>query len=85
MSTAIQVAFQVDAASLAAIDSLATQQRQSRAEVLRSAVHDYLAKRREDEVDAAFLAGYAAVPPGAEEDALARRSVAGLQAADLDW
>lgn len=85
MSSVTQVAFQISDETLAALDSVATTSSQSRAEVLRTAVQEFLSRRREEQIDAHFIAGYAAVPPGAEEAAWAETSLDGLRAADLDW
>lgn len=80
-----QIAFQLDVASLAAIDALTPQEFTSRAEVLREAVHAWLARRRDEAIDAALATGYGLAPPGAEEETWAERSLEGLKAADLDW
>lgn len=86
MSEATQVAFQIDNDRLAEIDQLvAEQEYRSRAEALRAAVAEFLARRREERIDAQLEAGYRAAPPGAEETAWAHISVEGLRAADLDW
>ena len=86
MSEATQVAFQIDNRRLAEIDELVTDQEfRSRAEALRAAVGEFLARRREARIDAQLEAGYAAVPQGAEEAAWAAISVEGLRAADLEW
>jgi len=80
-----QVAFQIDTESLAAIDALTPSEFSSRAEVIRVAVHEWLARRREDAVDAALAKGYGNVPQGEEEDSWASRSLEGLEASNLDW
>lgn len=86
MSDATQVAFQVDNERLAEIDALVHDREfRSRAEALRAAVGEFLARRREERIDAELEAGYRAHPEGAEEEAWARISVEGLRAADLDW
>lgn len=85
MSRSTQVAFQLDDAALAAVDELATERSLSRAAVLRTAVHDLLARQREANIDAALAAGYGHSPPGAETAAWAELSVEGLEAGDLDW
>jgi len=53
-----QIAFQLDAESLAAVDSLTPNEFASRAAVLREAVHDWLARRREAAIDEALATGY---------------------------
>ncbi|MGQ0629539.1 MAG: ribbon-helix-helix protein, CopG family [Sporichthyaceae bacterium] len=85
MGNVTQVAFQIDDASLSAVDALAAQAAQSRAEVLRTAVRELLARHREAAVDAALERGYGAVPPDPEQLAHADLSVAGLAVAELDW
>jgi predicted transcriptional regulator len=85
MSSVTQVAFQLDDQSLATLDELAKASAQSRAEVLRSAVREFLNRRREEQIDAQIAAAYADLPAGAEQDASAAASRAGLEAADLDW
>jgi Arc/MetJ-type ribon-helix-helix transcriptional regulator len=86
MSDVTQVAFQVDNERLAEIDELvAGQEFRSRAEALRAAVGEFLARRREARIDAQLEAGYGLHPQGAEEAAWAAVSVEGLRAADLDW
>lgn len=57
----------------------------SRAEVLRTAVNEIPARRREAEIDAELAAGYGAAPSAQEDEAWAELSVEGLKAADLDW
>lgn len=85
MGVAIQVAFQLDDVALAELDALAAASSASRAEVLRTAVREYLSRRREDAIEAQLAAGYGAVPPGADELALADLAIEGLAAGDLDW
>lgn len=85
MGGVTQVAFQIDNDSLAAVDREARRRAVSRAEVLRLAVHRFLAARREAEIDAQLAAGYGAQPVEGVEDAFAELSVEGLVAADLDW
>jgi len=85
MSGATQVAFQIDNETLREIDSLVAREFRSRAEVFRTAVHEWLARRREAEIDADLAAGYGVRPPGREDDAWADLSVEGLAAARLDW
>lgn len=85
MGYVTQVAFQLDDASLAALDSAASASASSRAEVLRTAVREYLTRRREVAIDAQLAAGYAAIPQGADEIAAADFAVEGLAAGDLDW
>jgi Arc/MetJ-type ribon-helix-helix transcriptional regulator len=80
-----QVAFQIDTESLAAIDALTPGEFSSRAEVLRVAVRDWLARRRADAIDGALTKGYGVSPPGEEEDSWADRSLEGLEASRLDW
>lgn len=85
MSDATQIAFQLDNESLRQIDELASARSWSRAKVLRVAVNELLATRRETAIDAQLAAGYGARPPGAEEGAWADASVDALRTADLDW
>ncbi|MCP9490061.1 MAG: hypothetical protein MSC31_09325 [Solirubrobacteraceae bacterium MAG38_C4-C5] len=85
MSKATQIAFQLDNESLRQIDELATAKSWSRAQVLRVAVDELLATRREATIDAQLAAGYGAQPPGAEEDAWAEMTVDALRTADLAW
>ncbi|HEY0813754.1 MAG TPA: ribbon-helix-helix domain-containing protein [Pseudonocardia sp.] len=81
-----QVAFQLDLARLAEIDVLVKEKVfRSRAEALRTAVDEFVARRREERIDAELAAGYGARPPGAEEQAWAELSVEGLRTADLEW
>lgn len=85
MSDVTQVAFQLDNSSLAALDALAAAGGRSRAEVLRVAVRELLARTREEQIDAQLAAGYGQQPPTAAEDDLADVSLDGLRAASLDW
>ncbi|MGH3931625.1 MAG: ribbon-helix-helix domain-containing protein [Pseudonocardiaceae bacterium] len=85
MSKVTQVAFQIDNETLSEIDKLVSGEFRSRAEVLRTAVSEMLARRREVEIDAKLTAGYGAAPPALEDEAWADLSVEGLEAADLDW
>lgn len=85
MPTVTQVAFQLDRESLAGLDRLASSSSRSRAEVLRVAVHEFLIREREEQIDAQIEAAYAATPQGPEDDAAARASVQGLRGSDLDW
>lgn len=88
MSKVTQVAFQIDNETLDQVDALVSSEFRSRAEVLRAAVREMLARRREAEIDADLAAGYGVRPPDQEnqEDKVwADLSVEGLQAADLDW
>ena len=80
-----QVAFQLDNESLRRIDELAATESSSRAAILRAAVRELLRTRREAAIDAQLAAGYAADPPGLEEQAFGELSIEGLRAADLDW
>jgi predicted transcriptional regulator len=85
MPNVTQVAFQLDNESLRRIDELAVAGCSSRAEVLRGAVRAFLNTHREAAIDDQLAAGYAAVPPGPEENSWAELSVDGVRAADLDW
>ncbi|MBV9313066.1 MAG: ribbon-helix-helix protein, CopG family [Pseudonocardia sp.] len=85
MSSITQVAFQLDNDSLAEIDAFAAQGGHSRAEVLRMAVRELLARRREEHIEAQLAAGYAQQPPTLAERKLADLSIEGLRAASLDW
>lgn len=80
-----QIAFQIDTQSLAEIDALTPSEFSSRAEVIRVAVHDWLARRRAEAVDAALAKGYGISPEGEPEDAWAGISLEGLEASNLDW
>src|SRR5262249_55860424 len=75
MGKTTQVAFQIDDESLAEIDALVTSQYRSRAEVIRVALHDWLARRRSEQVDAALARGYEVTPIGPDEDVWAELSV----------
>lgn len=86
MSVVTQVAFQIDNERLRAIDALVERREfRSRAEVLRTAVREFLARRRDAEIDVQLAAGYGVQPPGVEDEAWAEVSIEGLEAADLDW
>lgn len=85
MSKVTQVAFQIDNEILSKIDVLVPGEFRSRADVLRTAVRELLARRHEAEIDAELAAGYGVQPPAHEDDAWADLSVDGLRAADLDW
>lgn len=85
MATATQIAFQLDDDSLRQVDELAATRSSSRAEVLRTAVHEMLLRHREAAIDAQLAAGYGERPPDDETAAWAELSVEGLRAADLDW
>ncbi|MGH8931835.1 MAG: ribbon-helix-helix protein, CopG family [Egibacteraceae bacterium] len=80
-----QVAFQIDDGDLAEIDALASAESRSRADLLRTAVREWLARRREAAVDAALAKGYRDLPQGQEEGVWADLSLQGLEASDLDW
>lgn len=85
MGGVTQVAFQIDDRSLTALDALVAERYRSRAEVIRLAVQEWLARAREQQVDAALARGYEAEPAGDEERSWAELSVEGLRAGDLDW
>jgi len=85
MGNVTQVAFQLDNDSLAAVDALAEHVATSRAEVLRIAVRELLARRREALIDEQLASGYGVTALGDEQVLQADRSVEGLSAADLDW
>ncbi len=87
MADVTQVAFQLDNDSLAALDEVAAAMSHSRAEVLRIAVREMLARRREADIDARLAAGYGAGGPISEDEqsGLAEASVDALRSADLDW
>ncbi|MGQ0466169.1 MAG: ribbon-helix-helix protein, CopG family [Sporichthyaceae bacterium] len=85
MPDVIQIAFQIDSHIVVELDAVAADASSSRAEVVRQAVREFLARRREASIDAQLAAGYGLVPPGAEEDGFAAVSLAGFQASDLDW
>lgn len=69
--------------SLAAIDELAVGR--SRAALLRAAVHEYLARRREEQVDDQLARGLRRRAAGGEELGTASASARGLAASNLDW
>ena len=85
MSKVTQVAFQIDNETLGQVDALVSSEFRSRAEVLRTAVHEMLARRHKAEIDAELAAGYGVRPPAREDEVWADLSVEGLQTADLDW
>lgn len=85
MGKLTQVAFQLDAATVSEVDALATEAAVSRASVLRTAVAELLARRREAAIDAELERGYEKHPPGEEQVAWAEVSREGLTAAHLDW
>gem|GEM_PF-6917905 len=80
-----QIAFQIDIDALREIDAFKGREFGSRAEVIRAAVHEWLARRRNEEVDKALAKGYDAVPQADEEQVWADISLEGLQDAKLDW
>lgn len=53
--------------------------------MLRTAVAELLARRREAAIEVELERGYGLNPPGEEEVAWAELSRNGLAAADLDW
>lgn len=85
MGSVKQIAFQIDNESLREIDALTPSEFPSRAEVIRVAVHDWLARRRAEAVDAALAKGYGVSPQGVEEDLWANRSLEGFEASNLEW
>ncbi len=86
MEAVTQVAFQLDRQRLIEVDLMVERHEfRSRAEALRAAVNEFLARRREERIDAELEAGYRARPNGDEERSLAELSVEGLRSADLDW
>lgn len=85
MAQVTQVAFQMDSAAVETLDALAAETSVSRASLLRTAVAELLARRREAAIDAALASGYGDVHPGEEQVAWAERSKEGLATADLDW
>jgi len=80
-----QVAFQIDVSTLRAIDALKGKEFSSRAEVIRVAVDEWLARRRNKEVDKALAKGYGDMPQADEESVWADLSLEGLKDAKLDW
>ncbi len=80
-----QIAIQIEDEMVAELDRLARDEHRSRAEVVRVAVGEWLARQREAATDAALVRGYDDLPPGDDEQAWAELSVDGLRAADLDW
>ncbi len=85
MTTMRQIAIQIEDEMVAELDRLARDEHRSRAEVVRVAVGEWLARQREAATDAALARGYDDLPPGGDEQAWAELSVDGLRAADLDW
>ncbi|CAN5254873.1 hypothetical protein BH20ACT5_BH20ACT5_03730 [soil metagenome] len=85
MAGSTQIAFQIDDVTLAEIDAMVADRYRSRAEVIRLAVHAWLAARHEEQVEERLALGYQVVPAGTAEDEWAELSVEGLKAADLDW
>lgn len=85
MAEVTQVAFQLDTAAVETLDALAAETSVSRASLLRTAVAELLARRREAAIDGALERGYGDHRPDNEEDAWAELSKEGLAAADLDW
>lgn len=86
MQGVTQVAFQLDQQRLVEIDLMVERHEfRSRAEALRAAVGEFVARRREERIDAELTAGYAARPSGEEERSWAELSVEGLRTADLEW
>lgn len=85
MAEVTQVAFQLDTSAVETLDALAAETSVSRASLLRTAVAELLARRREAAIDAALARGYGDHRPANEEDAWAELSKEGLAAADLDW
>ncbi|MGH3998888.1 MAG: hypothetical protein ACRDTJ_15700 [Pseudonocardiaceae bacterium] len=73
------MAFQIDNETLGQVDALVSSEFRSRAEVLRTAVREMLARRHEDEIDASLAAGYGARPPAHEDEVWADLSVEGPQ------
>jgi len=85
MGKSKQVAFQIDIDSLNAIDALKGGEFSSRAEIIRTAVEDWLARRRAKLLDEALAKGYRASPQTDETNAWADLSLEGLENAKLDW
>lgn len=85
MGNVTQIAFQIDVDTLAALDEVAARESVARSEILRVAVRHFLARRREDDIEARLAAGYGDVPPTQEERDLAEVSLDGLHASELDW
>ncbi len=86
MTEVTQIAFQIDNHNLAELDAAVHRgEFRSRAEALRTATAEFLARQREARIDAQLAAGYAAVPPGPDDETWADASREGLRAADLEW
>lgn len=85
MGKSKQIAFQIDIDSLNAVDALKGAEFSSRAEIIRVAVEDWLARRRAKLLDEALEKGYRANPQTDESNAWADLSVEGLEDAKLDW
>jgi len=80
-----RIGFQIGNDAIAEIDQVVSGRYRSRAEVVRIAVHEWLARRRAQQVDAELERGYGVSPTGDEEDEWAELSIEGLRAAKLDW
>ncbi len=48
-------------------------------------MREFMARQREEQIDAQLAAAYGALPQGAEEDAYAEASRKGFVAANVDW
>ena len=86
MSNNIQIAFQLDRDDLDRLDELVPDRFPSRAAALRAAVHDWLSRRRQAEIDSSLERGYADVPEDiAMTQGLATSARQALTGSDLDW
>ncbi len=86
MSGFTQVAFKLSDEELEQLDTAVPEEFPSRAAVLRAAVHEWLERRRQAQIDAALQAGYDAVPEDhAMTAGLTQASAQALADADLDW
>ncbi|CAN5216410.1 hypothetical protein BH23ACT9_BH23ACT9_10950 [soil metagenome] len=86
MSSFTQVAFQLSDEELRQLDESVPAEFPSRAAALRSAVHEWLERRRQAQIDAHLEAGYAAVPEDiGMTEGLAAVNRDALAEAGLDW
>ncbi len=86
MSERIQIAFKLSSDDLAQLDGLVPDQYPSRAAALRAAVHGWLHRQRQAEIDVALERGYADVTEDVEmAQGLAASAKQALRGNRLDW